>query len=734
MNLPDKSASGSRVGVGNVQLKDVLITDQLAQRPSRLPDWQAENRALKALAAQLAAAPERILHSLVEWGFKLCGPGTVGVSLLEEQTDGNLIFRWVAVAGELASLEGRSTPGRFSPCGITLERGTPQLFAYPGRYFSRLQVPGHPIVEGLVVPLGGAGRRLGTIWIASHQESHRFDNEDVRLMTSLADFAAAALLQSENRRDAEQAALLRSGQFYRSILESSPDCIEVLDSRGTIVYINENSVRMMELATPGQIIGTNWLSLWRAKDGDLARRALAVARTGGVGRFSSYRSGARGTVRWWEVVVTLIPAAAEQPVRLLCTLRDASVHRRYEDAIVALNRNLYHRLNELQTLFEVLPAGLAVSEDPGCQPIRINLALASMLQLPQEADLVFNEQPSPPYQLYLENGEAVNLQTILRQAVDRETLSDFKVEVRCDNGTCLHLLGNAAVLTDEVGCKRGALLTLLDITQLTQVLAERQRLLGQARAAQVVAEMAQAEAEIAQGEAETANQIKEDFLAVLSHELRTPLNPIVGWTQLLRRGTLSSEQQVLALETIERNAKLQNELISSLLDASRIERDKFEYKFQPLDPAVTVRTAIAAVAVLAEQAKVELVVSIAEVLPAIKADPTRLTQVVWNLLTNAIKFTPSGGQVEIQLEASAQLVRLVVRDNGIGIAAAFLPHIFERFRQADTSRTRRSGGLGLGLFIVRRIVEAHGGQVRAESKGEGRGSTFTVELPLYQEN
>ncbi|AGY58384.1 ATP-binding protein [Gloeobacter kilaueensis] len=236
--------------------------------------------------------------------------------------------------------------------------------------------------------------------------------------------------------------------------------------------------------------------------------------------------------------------------------------------------------------------------------------------------------------------------------------------------------------------------------------------------------------EIARAEAETANRVKDEFLAVLSHELRTPLNPIIGWTQLLRRGGLPEKTQASALEAIERNAKLQNQLIADLLDVNRIQRGKFELKLQPLALEGVVQLAVETVRPLAKNAQVELTVEVAKNLPELMADSVRLTQVVWNLLTNAIKFTPAGGQVEVRLMTTAGGVRIEVRDSGVGIAPEFLPRLFERFTQASAGTTRTQGGLGLGLFIVKHIVELHGGRVWAASAGAGSGAAFFVELPL----
>jgi signal transduction histidine kinase len=230
--------------------------------------------------------------------------------------------------------------------------------------------------------------------------------------------------------------------------------------------------------------------------------------------------------------------------------------------------------------------------------------------------------------------------------------------------------------------------------------------------------------------AERANRAKDEFLAVLSHELRTPLNPIIGFAQLLRRGALSGAAAERALETIERNGRLQNQLISDLLDISCILRGKLSVETRPLELAPVVDAAIEAVRVTAEQKGVRLCAVLTGSPCCVEGDATRLQQVVWNLLSNAIKFTPEGGRIEVDMHRHGGAAQIVVRDTGQGISPDFLPHVFERFRQADSTPTRTQGGLGLGLAIVRHVVEMHRGTVAAASDGEGRGATFTVRLPL----
>ncbi|MFN2511867.1 MAG: ATP-binding protein [Pyrinomonadaceae bacterium] len=241
---------------------------------------------------------------------------------------------------------------------------------------------------------------------------------------------------------------------------------------------------------------------------------------------------------------------------------------------------------------------------------------------------------------------------------------------------------------------------------------------------------AEEEAQAARKEAQVANDAKDEFLATLSHELRTPLTSILGWAILLRSGKLNEENVLRALETIERSARAQNQLINDLLDISRVITGKFRLDVQLVNLALVIAAATDAVRPAAEAKNIRLQVLLDPQAPPVSGDPDRLQQVVWNLLTNAVKFTPQGGQVQVQLERIDSNVEITVSDTGRGISAEFLPLAFDRFRQADQSTTREHSGIGLGLAIVRQMAELHGGMVRAASAGEGQGASFTVTLPI----
>ncbi|MEH2326691.1 MAG: PAS domain-containing protein [Nostoc sp.] len=233
----------------------------------------------------------------------------------------------------------------------------------------------------------------------------------------------------------------------------------------------------------------------------------------------------------------------------------------------------------------------------------------------------------------------------------------------------------------------------------------------------------------ARAEAERANRIKDEFLAILSHELRSPLNPILGWTKLLQTRKFNATKTAEALATIERNAKLQTQLIDDLLDVAKILRGKLSIDAAPVNLAFVIESAIDTVSTAAI-AKSILLHPVLPNIGQVSGDSNRLQQIVWNLLSNAIKFTPKGGRVEIRLKQTDDQAQIIVSDTGKGISPDFLPYIFESFRQEDVSITRKYGGLGLGLAIVRQLVEAHGGTIAADSPGVGLGATFTVQLPL----
>lgn len=308
------------------------------------------------------------------------------------------------------------------------------------------------------------------------------------------------------------------------------------------------------------------------------------------------------------------------------------------------------------------------------------------------------------------------LRSLLEEIVaGNAEFEDFEVEHEFEQIGYKIMLLNARKMP-PIGDTQMILLAIEDITERKRWETAHSELLIQERSARA--------------EAEGANRAKDEFLSTLSHELRNPLNAMIGWTQLLRRRKFDAAQIEKGLETIERSAQAQNQLIEDILDISRITTGKFRLQACQIELVRVIEDAIAVVCLAAEAKSIQLESRLSAATEKILGDPTRLQQVVWNLLSNAIKFTPAGGRVEIALEYVDGMAQIQISDTGQGIEADFLPYVFDRFRQADSSRSRRHSGLGLGLSIVRHLVELHGGTVSAESLGEGQGATFIVRLPL----
>ncbi len=311
-----------------------------------------------------------------------------------------------------------------------------------------------------------------------------------------------------------------------------------------------------------------------------------------------------------------------------------------------------------------------------------------------------------------------------------ERIDRYETVRVCKSGEKLEISLTISPIRDSRGRIIGAAKIAHDITARRD--AERQLQAREAELSKLAAErQVFLESErAARSEAERLSHIKDEFLATLSHELRTPLNAIQGWAHLLRERKTSPGDVERGLETIERNVRVQAQIVNDLLDMSRIVSGKIHLEVQPLYLHEVINGAIEAVRQSAVAKDIRLQAVLDSRIGAVRGDPNRLQQVLWNLLSNAIKFTPKGGHVHIALERVNSHAEICVEDNGIGISSEFLPYVFERFRQADASTTRRFGGLGLGLSIVKSLVELHGGTVRVKSPGESQGSTFIISLPI----
>ena len=309
-----------------------------------------------------------------------------------------------------------------------------------------------------------------------------------------------------------------------------------------------------------------------------------------------------------------------------------------------------------------------------------------------------------------------DMETILGRIRRGEKVDHYQTKRRRKDGTIIEVSLTVSPIRDEEGEIIGASKIGRDITAERRAREERERLLEAAQSAKA--------------EAETANRMKDEFLATLSHELRTPLNAIIGWAKILRTGKVDAEDVEEGLSAIERNSQVQAQLIEDLLDISRIISGNLRLEVQRLSLVDVIEAAVAAVMPAAVGKNIRIHKVLDSLASPVIGDVARLQQIVWNLLSNAVKFTPKGGKVQVLLERVNSHVEVSVIDTGMGIEPEFLPHVFDRFRQADSSSTRRYGGLGLGLAIVKQLTEMHGGSIRAKSPGEGQGATFTLTMPI----
>lgn len=401
-----------------------------------------------------------------------------------------------------------------------------------------------------------------------------------------------------------------------------------------------------------------------------------------------------------------------EPIELLATLRSLLRIRRAEEAALSSAR-------EWQTTFDSMNDGVSLVDREGVI-MRCNRAMMQLFCKPSHEILGYAHHKLMGAKLGIGDG------TCFRRAKEthQRQILEFQSQERWFAKTIDPVIDGHGTLT-------GAVFILSDITERKRAEALLQE--QNDRLNQLMISLQQKTEQ-----AQQANRIKDEFLAVLSHELRSPLNPILGWARILQKSHQDAAKTQYALETIERNAKLQAQLIEDLLDVSRILQGKLSLNTVPVGLNFTIKAALETVRLAAEAKSIQIQTIFEPNVGPVLGDSGRLQQVVWNLLSNAIKFTSQGGRVEVRLETikdevdthSVEYTQITVSDTGRGIAGDFLPYVFDYFRQADGTTTRKFGGLGLGLAIVRHLVELHGGTIQAASPGEGQGAVFTVRLPL----
>ncbi|HEY0338051.1 MAG TPA: PAS domain S-box protein [Burkholderiales bacterium] len=560
-----------------------------------------------------------------------------------------------------------------------------------------------------------------------------------------------------DRKRAEEA-LRESDQFNRSIIQSSRDCIKTLSLDGVLLWMSETGRELFCIGDAEQVIGKSWIDFWQGEERAAATAAVKNAALGGSGNFVG-SFAVNGQPMWWNVLVTPIFGAAGRPDKLLVVSRDITARKQAEERVHE-ERRILELLNKTGTT------------------LAANLDLQTLVQAVTDAatELSGARVGSFFYNTTDETGDAFMLYTL--SGAPREAFEKFgqpratelfahtfrgEGPLRCDDvlkdarygkmaphyGMPKGHLPVRSYLAVPVASRSGDVIgglffghpepgvfterherIIVGIAAQAAIAIDNARLFEAAQKAAEERKQLLDSERAARAEAERASAMKDEFLATLSHELRTPLSAILGWSQVLRRGVRSERDLQQGLETIERNARIQTQLIEDLLDMSRITSGKLRLDIQPVEPVPFIEAAIETVRPSADAKGVRLEKMLDAAAGPISGDASRLQQVVWNLLSNAIKFTPKGGTVQVLLERVNSHVEISVADTGIGIAPEFVPHVFERFRQADASMTRSFGGLGLGLAIVKHLVELHGGTVNVKSPGEGLGTTFSVHLPV----
>ena len=507
--------------------------------------------------------------------------------------------------------------------------------------------------------------------------------------------------------------LRQSEERFRLLVESVRDyAIFMLDPQGHVLTWNAGAERFKGYKSH-EIIGEHFSRFYPPEA--LARRLpqheLEVAQATGAYEDEGWRVRKDGSLFWANVVITAVRNAEGQLLGFAKVTRDLTQRRNHEEAL----RQSEERFRLLvegvadYAIFMLDVNGKIATWNVGAERIKgysAGEAIGQHFSIFYPAEAKDSGWPDHELQVAAAKGRFV----------------DEGWRVRKD-GTTLWANVTITALRDEAG-------HLIGYAKLTRDLTESKRVEAVELASQERDELLEAERSARIG-AQRATRVKDEFLATLSHELRTPLSAILGWTQvLLRGGAPEPVDQQRAIQVIDRNARAQVQLIDDLLDLSGIMTGKIRLDLHQVSLLSIVEAAVdsAKPAASAKDIRLKAILDSGQV--TVNADSTRLQQVVWNLLTNAIKFTPKGGQVHVLLQRVNSHIELSVSDTGVGIPASFLPHVFDRFSQRDSSTTRAFGGLGLGLAISKQLVELHGGAIRVSSQGEGMGSTFFVDLPL----
>lgn len=512
-------------------------------------------------------------------------------------------------------------------------------------------------------------------------------------------------------RDTSHESLQDSEERFRLLVEGVTDyAIFMLDTEGRVLTWNSGAERIKGYE-PKEIIGQHFSKFYPPEALALPAHELRVASAEGRFEDEGWRLRKDGTRFWANVVITALRGNAGELHGFAKVTRDLTQRREHEEEL-RQSEERFRLLVEGVTdyaIFMLDPNGYVMTWNAGAERIKgyhANEIVGQHFSKFYPTDVKESGWPAHELQLATETGRYVEEGWRIRKDGSRFWANVMITALRDESG---RLRGFAKLTRDLSERKRAEALEADG--------AEREQLLEAERNARI--------------DAQRTARMKDEFLATLSHELRTPLSAILGWTQILRRqGLPKPEDFNRAMEVIERNTRAQSQLIEDLLDVSRIMAGRIRLDVQQIAIVDVARQAVESAEPTSQTKGVRLEHVLDPRCGTVSGDPARLQQVFWNLLSNAIKFTPKGGKIQVLLQRINSHVEFIVTDTGIGIPAGFLPHVFERFSQKDSSTTRSHGGLGLGLAIVKQLAELHGGAVEARSPGEGHGATFIIRLPL----
>jgi len=667
-------------------LADVDITAELADRPSRPADHAAENRVLGELLATLAESGDA-LQAIVDAAMRLCDAASGGLGLLEGAGP-EAVVRWQAVAGCWAGMTGRVLPCAESPAAAVVERDAVVLLANPERCCA-LPRGTAPAVEMLLAPVRHAGRPVGTLWVVSDQPSRRFDAEDARLLARLAAAASVATVLAADLTARQQASA--EARFHATMLDAVGQAVVATDPSGRVVYWNRVAEQLYGW-TAAEAIGRNIADLTVTPDalaaaGDVMQRVAAGETWSGEFRVRN-RAG-----REFPAFVTDAPIldAAGGLTAVVGISTDISAQKRAESALRESEeayRTLVGQVKDY-AIFRTDCDGRALTWNEGVERV---LGFRESEFVGQDVtDRIFVPEDV--------RADVPRLE--LEHAVRAGSASDDRWMQR-KNGERFFALGMTTAIAGEDGELVGFTKVMRDHTSLKR----------------------------AEDALRDADRRKDEFLALLAHELRNPLAPIRNAVELLKADQLTSTHVAWGRDVIDRQVGHMGRLLDDLLDVSRITRDRLELRKQEVELNGLVRAAVEAARPLCDDSGQDMRVELSGEPILVDADATRLEQVFVNLIGNACKYTERGGHVFLRVERQGGEAVVSTRDSGIGLEPEQIARIFDLFAQVDSSQRRARGGLGIGLTLVKRLVELHGGSVSVASAGLGEGSEFVVRLPL----